>query len=142
MAVSAYVLIQIEMGKAGEVASRIREIDGVDTADIATGPYDIIVCVGLLHHLDDDEATRLIRSLAARLSERGRLVTCDPVFVDRQHPVARTLKRLDSGQNIRRAEGYAALFETGDEFALRTEVASGKLYVPYNHCCNVLGRAA
>ena len=42
MAVSAYVLIQIEMGKAGEVASRIREIDGVDTADIATGPYDII----------------------------------------------------------------------------------------------------
>lgn len=42
MAVSAYVLIQIEMGKASEVASRIREIDGVDTADIATGPYDII----------------------------------------------------------------------------------------------------
>lgn len=42
MAVSAYVLIQIEMGKAGEVASRIRDIEGVDTADIATGPYDII----------------------------------------------------------------------------------------------------
>lgn len=42
MAVSAYVLIQIEMGKAGEVASRIRDIEGVVTADIATGPYDII----------------------------------------------------------------------------------------------------
>lgn len=42
MAVSAYVLIQIEMGKAGEVATRIRDIEGVDTADIATGPYDII----------------------------------------------------------------------------------------------------
>ena len=42
MAVSASVLIPIQMGKAGEVASRIREIDGVDTADIATGPYDII----------------------------------------------------------------------------------------------------
>ncbi|MEM7288028.1 MAG: Lrp/AsnC ligand binding domain-containing protein [Actinomycetota bacterium] len=42
MAVSAYVLIQIEMGKAGEVAGRIRDIDGVVTADIATGPYDII----------------------------------------------------------------------------------------------------
>jgi DNA-binding Lrp family transcriptional regulator len=42
MAVNAYVLIQIEMGKASEVARRIREIPGVDSADIATGPYDII----------------------------------------------------------------------------------------------------
>ncbi|MGI9623847.1 MAG: Lrp/AsnC ligand binding domain-containing protein, partial [Acidimicrobiales bacterium] len=42
MAVSAYVLIQIEMGKAADVADRIRDIDGVDSADIATGPYDII----------------------------------------------------------------------------------------------------
>ena len=42
MAVSAYVLIQIEMGTAANVASNIRRIDGVDSADIATGPYDII----------------------------------------------------------------------------------------------------
>jgi DNA-binding Lrp family transcriptional regulator len=42
MAVSAYVLIQIEMGKAGDVAGSIANIDGVVSADIATGPYDII----------------------------------------------------------------------------------------------------
>ena len=42
MSVSAYVLIQIEMGRAADVAERVREIDGVDSADIATGPYDII----------------------------------------------------------------------------------------------------
>ncbi len=42
MAVSAYVLVQIEMGRAGEVAGKIREIDGVDSAEVATGPYDII----------------------------------------------------------------------------------------------------
>jgi DNA-binding Lrp family transcriptional regulator len=42
MAVSAYVLIQIEMGQAGNVAGQIRDIDGVDSAEIATGPYDII----------------------------------------------------------------------------------------------------
>ena len=40
--VSAYVLIQIEMGKAADVAGRIRAIDGVESADIATGPYDVI----------------------------------------------------------------------------------------------------
>lgn len=42
MTVSAYILIQIQMGMAGEVAQRIREIDGVDSAEVATGPYDII----------------------------------------------------------------------------------------------------
>ena len=40
--VSSYVLIQVEMGKAGSVAEAIAEIDGVVSADIATGPYDII----------------------------------------------------------------------------------------------------
>ncbi len=43
MAVSAYVLVQIEMGRAGEVAGKIRDIPGVDSAEVATGPYDIIV---------------------------------------------------------------------------------------------------
>ena len=42
MPVSSYVLIQAEMGKAPEVAHAIREIEGVVSADIATGPYDVI----------------------------------------------------------------------------------------------------
>jgi len=42
VAVSSYVLIQVEMGQAAEVASAIRDIDGVVSAEIATGPYDII----------------------------------------------------------------------------------------------------
>lgn len=42
MAVNAYILIQIQMGMAREVAARIRAIDGVDSAEVATGPYDII----------------------------------------------------------------------------------------------------
>ncbi len=42
MSVSAYVLIQIEMGRAPEVAGHIRDIPGVVSAEIATGPYDVI----------------------------------------------------------------------------------------------------
>ncbi len=40
--VSSYVLIQVDMGKASDVARAIRAIDGVVSAEIATGPYDII----------------------------------------------------------------------------------------------------
>jgi len=42
MPVSAYVLIQTEVGKAAQVATEIRGIDGVVSADDVTGPYDVI----------------------------------------------------------------------------------------------------
>lgn len=42
MAVSAYVLIQTEVGKAAQVAEEIRAIAGVVSADDVTGPYDVI----------------------------------------------------------------------------------------------------
>jgi len=42
MAVSAYVLIQTEVGKAAQVAEEIRAISGFVSADDVTGPYDVI----------------------------------------------------------------------------------------------------
>ena len=43
MAITAYVLIQTEVGKAVRVADAVREIVGVVAADDVTGPYDVIV---------------------------------------------------------------------------------------------------
>lgn len=42
MSVRAYVLIQTDVGKAGAVARAVREIEGVDSSDDVTGPYDVI----------------------------------------------------------------------------------------------------
>ena len=42
MAVSAYILIQTEVGKAAQVASEVGAIDGVVSAEDVTGPYDVI----------------------------------------------------------------------------------------------------
>ena len=41
--VSAYILIQTEVGKAAAVAQHIREIRDVTMAEDVTGPYDVIV---------------------------------------------------------------------------------------------------
>ena len=41
--VQAYILIQTEVGKAAIVAEQVRQIEGVETADDVTGPYDVIV---------------------------------------------------------------------------------------------------
>jgi DNA-binding Lrp family transcriptional regulator len=43
MTVTAYVLIQTEVGKAVSVAEQARKITGVISADDVTGPYDVIV---------------------------------------------------------------------------------------------------
>ncbi|MDQ1535233.1 MAG: hypothetical protein QOF28_2994 [Actinomycetota bacterium] len=43
MAVSAYILIQTEVGKASQVVEAIRRLDGIVEADDVTGPYDVIV---------------------------------------------------------------------------------------------------
>ena len=41
--ITAYVLIQTEVGEAGLVASAAAEIDGVQQAQPLAGPYDVIV---------------------------------------------------------------------------------------------------
>ncbi len=43
MPVSAYILIQTEVGKASNVVEEIRGLEGVVEADDVTGPYDVIV---------------------------------------------------------------------------------------------------
>jgi len=45
VSVSAYILIQTEVGKAADVAGEVRAIPGVVAADDVTGPYDVIVRV-------------------------------------------------------------------------------------------------
>jgi DNA-binding Lrp family transcriptional regulator len=43
MAVNAYILIQTEVGKANDVVTAARTVEGVSAADEVTGPYDVIV---------------------------------------------------------------------------------------------------
>ena len=40
--VTAYILIQTEVGKAGQVAREVMDVKGVRAADGVTGPYDVI----------------------------------------------------------------------------------------------------
>lgn len=65
MAVSAYILIQTEVGKAASVAAEIGGLAGVSTAEDVTGPYDVIV-----------------RAAAETMDELGRLVVAKVQSVD------------------------------------------------------------
>lgn len=45
MAVRAYVLIEVEIGKAGEVVEAVQKLKGVKSADSVTGPYDVMATI-------------------------------------------------------------------------------------------------
>ena len=79
MAVSAYVLIQTEVGKAASVATQVRNITGVVNADDVTGPYDVIVRA---EAESVDELGRLIVSRVQMIEGITRTLTCPVVNLD------------------------------------------------------------
>lgn len=79
MAVSAYVLIQTEVGKAASVAAQVRDIAGVVAADDVTGPYDVIVRADAG---SVDELGRMIVSRLQMIEGITRTLTCPVVNLD------------------------------------------------------------
>jgi DNA-binding Lrp family transcriptional regulator len=45
MATKAYLLVETAVGKTRDVANTLRGLEGIDTVDVVTGPYDIIAVI-------------------------------------------------------------------------------------------------
>ena len=113
----------------------------LEISDLASLPkFDVALALGLIHHLDNDEASNVMRLARAALKPGGRLITIDPVFDPEQNPIAHFLVRKDRGQNVRDRIGYEALaWEIFD--SVRVEVRH-QTWIPYTHCmmeCTIFG---
>ena len=73
MTVTAYVLIQTEVGRAEKVASAARDIAGVVDADNVAGPYDVIVKA---ESSSLDELGKLVVSEIQKVDGITRTFTC------------------------------------------------------------------
>ena len=81
MTTKAFVLIETDVGKLRDVAGQLRGLPVVETADVVTGPYDIIATVsGTDLNAVGDMVSREIHTI------RGvaRTVTC--LSVERAGP--------------------------------------------------------
>ena len=74
--VSAYVLIQTEVGKARDVADAVRSLPGVAAADDVTGPYDVIVRA---EAPTMDELGKMVVSQVQQVDGITRTLTCPVV---------------------------------------------------------------
>ncbi len=76
MTVTAYVLIQTEVGKAAQVAEEVGAITGVVSADDVTGPYDVIARA----EADSvDDLGRMVVSRVQLIDGITRTLTCPVV---------------------------------------------------------------
>jgi DNA-binding Lrp family transcriptional regulator len=78
MSVSAYILIQTEVGKAAAVAEQIASLSGVATAEDVTGPYDVIVRADAENV---DELGKLVVANIQAVNGITRTLTCPVVHL-------------------------------------------------------------
>jgi DNA-binding Lrp family transcriptional regulator len=78
MSVSAYVLIRTEVGRAAPVANDVAKLDGVQSANSVTGPYDVIVRA---EAESVDELGRLVVSRIQLVEGITRTLTCPVIHL-------------------------------------------------------------
>jgi DNA-binding Lrp family transcriptional regulator len=76
--VTAYILVQTEVGKAAQVAKDIAEIKAVQQAQAVAGPYDVIVRA---EARNIDELGQLVVARVQAVAGITRTLTCPVVHL-------------------------------------------------------------
>lgn len=106
--------------------------DVADASTLGLPKADLIVATGLLHHLEDVEATNLISDISRLLAPGGKCVAIDGCFEEDQSRIARWFLSHDRGQNIRNLRGYLALTD-GIPVKAKIKTSHTLLRIPYTH---------
>jgi SAM-dependent methyltransferase len=89
-------------GNRGSFFVRAVTPDAIDDL----GKFDVVMSLGVLHHLNDRDADTVLASAAKVLRSGGRLITLDGAYVKGQNPVARLLLMMDRGRHVRTPAAY------------------------------------
>jgi SAM-dependent methyltransferase len=97
----------------------------------STEPFDIVLAIGILHHLDDAQSGDLFQLARAALKPGGRLFTLDGCYVDGQSKIAKFIIQHDRGVHVRTAPAYRRLAE-GVFQSVKTHITHDLFRVPYS----------
>lgn len=105
----------IKIAEAKKIPNASFTLDSVQEYDLRPRAPTKAVLYGILHHIPDEDAVRLLRAL--KDAGTGDIVTLDPVY-SRYHLVSNLLCRLDRGAYVRTEPEMQALM---DQAGLETE---------------------
>jgi SAM-dependent methyltransferase len=98
------------------------------------GAYDVVMALGVLHHMSDDECRAFFAAARRNLKPGGRVVTLDACKTPWQNPVSRLFFALDRGRAIRFEPDYVKLARSELD-TVKSHVVSDMtpLWIPYTH---------
>jgi SAM-dependent methyltransferase len=70
---------------------------------------DLVLAIGVLHHLDDEDAAHCIRFAYDALNRTGRFVCHEPCWIPNQGAISKYIMSSDRGRNIRTEQQYRQL---------------------------------
>jgi len=97
------------------------------------GYFDLVLAIGVLHHLSDMEALQLCQLAQAALKPRGRFITLDGCYLPGQSPIAHHLLKRDRGQNVRDQAGYTKIVSQVFSKDVVASIRHDLLRIPYTH---------
>ncbi len=101
------------------------KVDGLE-------PFDIVIATGLIHHLNDEQAQKLMQLAWSALKNGGRFITNDPCYTENQNVISRFLVSRDRGQNVRKANEYSLL--ANSVFKTTSVNVRHWRFIPYTRC--------
>lgn len=123
---------RLQQSSDGRTTVFVGRIGDPDLQDRLPPCADIVIMMGVLHHLDDHLSLVALELAAALVGDSGRFVSLDPAFVDRQSRIARQLARRDRGSYVRRPDEMRELVTKVFGRAV-VNIHHDLLRVPYTH---------
>ena len=102
----------------------------LEKKDISKLPnFDLILLFGILHHLNDTQAKKILDLCRKKMKKDAKLLILDPIFTSNQNIFARLLIKSDRGLNVRKEDEYLNLFKKN--FKNVKSKITNQFFVPY-----------
>ena len=74
--------------------------------------FDYVLYFGVMHHLNNLELIKLIKTTKKVIKKSGKLITIDPLIIENQNIFARFAIKRDRGNNVRTENEYKKIIKT------------------------------
>lgn len=104
----------------------------LDRPDDRLNGADLVMCNGVLHHLDDQESLEVFKLAKSILAPGGRFVSYEPVFLAHQDRISKWILGRDRGRHVRLEKEWKKLIShVFDDF--NTDIATNLIRIPYTY---------